>query len=575
LWLAAESGSSELLREALKAPTDGGAPCEVNSKALYGRTALHIAVSVGRPDCIELLLDAGADLEACTDAGLTALHVACQRGHLCAATLLLDWGAESCVETKDHSLPIHLAASNGQAEIVSMLLERGNTSEQLLCRNSMGQRAAEVSLDIKTSEAFKLHESRLSGHKEQEQSPCVDHYAGRTPYHKGAVLLHNARSDVISRLLHKTQNHCTAQGEAVVTGLDVRRSPSRKSSLKAGEAPVRKPFAQIRSEARVEKVGPDSFVLVERLGKGSFGEVFQVKHKDNDQPYAMKILRKNKIMNGNLLRYAVTERNVLSYINHPYIVSLHFAFQTRSYLVVVLQLCPGGNLQHLIESQRRLQEPLARLYSAEVLLALAHLHERQIVFRDLKPDNIVLDESNHAVLTDFGLSKEGVLHLQGTRSFCGSVAFLAPEILQRRGHGHTVDVYGLGVLLFDMLTGLPPFYHPDRETLFTNIKHARLLIPRYVPKPAASLIEALMEREPSKRLGAVKTTDVKEHVFFASIDFEALMRREVEVPLVRPRNLRSASPRTRLARPDNPFTESCKRAGPSSQDVSGWSFATP
>jgi serine/threonine protein kinase len=291
----------------------------------------------------------------------------------------------------------------------------------------------------------------------------------------------------------------------------------------------------------------------------------------------MKILRKDKIMSGsNLLRYTVTERNVLSYINHPYIVSLHYAFQTKNYLVLVLQFCPGGNLQHLIDSQKRLEEPLARLYSAQILLALSHLHDRQIVFRDLKPDNVVLDEEGHAVLTDFGLSKEGVMHLQGTRSFCGSVAFLAPEILQRRGHGHTVDVYGLGVLLFDMLTGLPPFYHPDRETLFLNIKHAALQFPSYVSKPAKLLIEALMEREPTKRLGAIKTIDVKEHPFFNNIDFDAVMNREVPAPqTLIPRNLKSP---TKGARPENPFTaapDSNRRGASSSQEVNGWSFATP
>jgi protein-serine/threonine kinase len=583
LWLAAQSGSLDQLREALEAPADGSPPAEVNSRSLYGRTTLHIAVSVGKPECIELLLDATAEVDARTDAGLTALHIASQRGHVRAASLLLDWGAEVLSGSNDRNLPIHLAAANGHSEVVSLLLERGiELCEQYVSRNNLGQRAAEVSLDIATAETFRHFESRLSCVKgpSGEQNLAIDNYAGRTPY-KGSVLLHNARSDVVCRLLHKTQHPPNMAGTVLgsraesspMTRTPVRRTTSTKS--------VRAPFARVRTDTPcMEKVGPDSFVLVERLGKGSFGEVFQVRHKHNEQVYAMKILRKSKIMSGNLLRYALTERNVLSYINHPYIVSLHFAFQTSSYLVLVLQYCPGGNLQHLIERERRLQEPLAKLYSAEILLALGHLHERQIVFRDLKPDNIVIDEEGHSVLTDFGLSKEGVLHLQGTRSFCGSVAFLAPEILQRRGHGHTVDVYGLGVLLFDMLTGLPPFYHPDRETLFTNIKHARLQVPRYVPRPAATLIEALMEREPSRRLGAIQTWDVKGHPFFAGVDFEALMRREVPVPTPPltnfPRSSSQSSAMYRAGRPDNPFTASpgeTRRYGGLSQDVSGWSFA--
>eukprot|EP00932_Pfiesteria_piscicida_P002066 SRR837773.12010.p2 GENE.SRR837773.12010~~SRR837773.12010.p2 ORF type:complete len:379 (-),score=128.68 SRR837773.12010:168-1163(-) len=243
----------------------------------------------------------------------------------------------------------------------------------------------------------------------------------------------------------------------------------------------------------------------------------------------MKVLQKHKIQSKNLQRYAMSERNILSYVRHPYIVSLHYAFQTPSCLVMVLQFCSKGNLQSLIAREKRLDDAVAKMYAAEILLALIHLHDRRIVFRDLKPDNIVLDEENHAKLTDFGLSKEGVGD-RGAKTFCGSVAFLAPEILSRREHNHTVDIYGLGVLLFNMLTGLPPFYHHDRETLFANIRHARLEVPRYVSTAAQQLIHATMQREPSRRLGASRTWDVREHGYFADLDFEALMRRELPMP---------------------------------------------
>jgi len=201
----------------------------------------------------------------------------------------------------------------------------------------------------------------------------------------------------------------------------------------------------------------------------------------------------------------VTERNVLAYVHHPYIVRLHYAFQTPSHLVLVLQYCPRGNLQQLILREQKLQESISQLYTAEILLALIHLHDRKTLFRDLKPENVVLDERNHAMLTDFGLSKEGVAGSRGTKSFCGSVAFLAPEILLRRGHGHTVDIYNLGVMLYNMLTGIPPFYDRDRETLYANIKHKRLEVPESVPRAASALIYATMDREPSRRLGAEHT----------------------------------------------------------------------
>lgn len=571
LWLAAGSSCIASLRQALESPEDASEPrLSVNSRSLYGKTALHIAASVGIPESIEQLLDAGADHEACTDAGLTALHISSQRGHLGVVTLLLAWGAEVSPEAHDGNLPLHLASMNGHSEVVRLLLKRGD-NEQLVMRNRTGQRASEVSMDLATVHAFKAYEDKISSTSlASEHSPSPDKYAGRTPLHNNTdVLLRNARADAVFRLLKRTQNLPDLNwGPSIVVPDGGQKS---KNGREKGRA--RAPFAQLRDGPDAEKVGPDSFELMNELGAGSFGEVFKVKHKQTGLVYAMKILRKSKVMSGNSLRYAVTERNVLSYIRHPYMVSLHYAFQTRSYLVLVMEYCPGGNLQQLIQRETRLQAPLAQLYTAELLLAFIHLHARQIVFRDLKPENVVRDALGHAMLTDFGLSKEGVNALNGTRSFCGSVAFLAPEILQRRGHNHTVDIYGLGVLLFDMLTGLPPFYHSERDRLYHNIKHATLKVPPYVTPSTTSFIHALMKREPSQRLGAADTSDVKSHPYFDNMDFEALMRREVPLPQsLSARHDVASSAQPLRPRPENPF----KGYGVAHSDVSGWSFsATP
>jgi len=569
LWFAAESGNVNLLREALSISDDAGTPkASVNAPSLYGRTALHMAASAGKPEGIELLLDVGAESAARTDAGLTPLHVASQRGHPSVVALLLDWGAESSPMTNDRNLPLHFAAAGGHTDVVTLLLERGD-ADQVVMRNSMARRAAEMSLDIHTANAFKEYENKMSVNLTKGPA-SIDTFAGRTPFGNGEVLLHNSRADVVFRMLNKTQGTSFADMiAATAESPDTTHkasTPQARRSQDSGR--VHAPFARVREDsAAIERVGPESFQLLERLGKGSFGEVFKVRHKQTNEVHAMKILIKSKTMSGNLLRYAVTERNVLSYISHPYMVNLHYAFQTRTYLVLVLHFCPGGNLQALIERERKLKGDLAQLYTAEILLALSYLHDRQIVFRDLKPDNIVIDEVGHSMLTDFGLSKEGVNSIQGTKSFCGSVAFLAPEILNRKGHTHTVDIYGIGVLLFDMLTGLPPFYHPQREKLYQNIKHARLVVPSSIPKPASSFIYALMVREPTKRLGAIDTKDVKTHEYFADMDFEALMRREVPVPA----SFNNVDRTRSWTRPENPFTD---KGTAGAKNVDGWSFAS-
>jgi len=168
------------------------------------------------------------------------------------------------------------------------------------------------------------------------------------------------------------------------------------------------------------------------------------------------------IFRQNMAEYIYTERNVQCGPRHPFIVNLHCAFQTKTRLFMVMDYCRGGDLGRVIAQEGRLKEDVARIYLAEVLLALEELHKREIIYRDLKPDNIVLDEDGHAVLTDFGLSKEGIKATDLTNSFCGSLAYLAPEVLNRSGHGKSVDWYLLGVLLYEMLVGIPPYFNKNR-----------------------------------------------------------------------------------------------------------------
>jgi len=185
--------------------------------------------------------------------------------------------------------------------------------------------------------------------------------------------------------------------------------------------------------------------------------------------YAMKILNKKQIMGQNLVKYAKTERDVLTYTTHPFIVGLKFAFQTPEKLFLLLDYAAGGNMSRALHKDRRFTEERAKKYLAEILLAIEDLHKRDIIYRDLKPDNIVFDSKGHALLTDFGLAKEGVAGPNQAKSFCGSPAYLAPEMLKRSGHGKSIDWYLLGVLLYEMLVVIPPYYSNNKEQLYENI----------------------------------------------------------------------------------------------------------
>ena len=186
----------------------------------------------------------------------------------------------------------------------------------------------------------------------------------------------------------------------------------------------------------------------------------------------------------------MTEKNVLCSINHPFIVRLHFAFQTGENLFMVMDFCPGGDLGYYLQREGKFTEERMRIYAAEVILALAELHKRDIIYRDLKPDNILLDIEGHVMLTDFGLSKEEVSdQFIGAKSFCGSVAYLAPEMLKRAGHGKSVDWYLLGVVMYELVVGTPPYYAESKEQLFENIEKAPLKLPLYLSSDLRGLLK--------------------------------------------------------------------------------------
>ena len=290
-----------------------------------------------------------------------------------------------------------------------------------------------------------------------------------------------------------------------------------------------------------DNVGPENFRIGAKLGQGSFGQVYiveklNIKEDGTVLPtgnlYAMKILNKKQIMGQNLVKYAKTERDVLTYTSHPFIVGLKYAFQTPEKLFLLLDYAAGGNMSRALHKDRRFPEDRAKLYLAEILLALEDLHKRDIIYRDLKPDNIVFDSAGHALVTDFGLSKEGVNQDNLAKSFCGSPAYLAPEMLKRTGHGKAIDWYLLGVLLYEMLVGIPPYYSNNKEQLYENIQRGPLKLPNFLSEEARNFLIALLNRSPSKRLGSGPggAGDIKKHPFFKGINWKDVEERKLPVP---------------------------------------------
>lgn len=278
-----------------------------------------------------------------------------------------------------------------------------------------------------------------------------------------------------------------------------------------------------------QTVTKDDFELLTVIGKGSFGKVMQVRKKDDGKIYAMKVLRKDTIIARKQVSHTKSEKNILMKIQHPFIVNLNYAFQTKDKLYMILDYINGGELFFHLKKEGRFAENRVKLYAAEIASALDHLHNLDIVYRDLKPENILLDSEGHICITDFGLSKQ-IETSEGTHTFCGTPEYLAPEVLKGQGHGTAVDWWSLGTLLYEMLTGLPPFYAQNVNVMYTKILSGELKFPSYISDNAKALLEGLLVRDPEKRLGTKGGTEVKNHPWFGDIDWDKLVKKEIDPP---------------------------------------------
>lgn len=296
------------------------------------------------------------------------------------------------------------------------------------------------------------------------------------------------------------------------------------------------PINELTVNPSGEKIGPRDFHPLKVLGKGGYGKVFLVRKvtgHDKNQMFAMKVLRKATIVrNTKDTQHTKSERNILEAVKHPFIVNLHYAFQSVGKLYLILEYLPGGEMFTQLEREGVFLETTARFYSTEVILALEHLHKIGVIYRDLKPENILLDRKGHIKLTDFGLCKESIRDNDMTHTFCGTIEYMAPEILTRKGHGKAVDWWSLGTFMYDMMTGSPPFVAENRKKTIEKILKAKLNFPQYLSLAARDVLKRLLKREPTSRLGAGKedAEEIKRHAFFQTINWNTLHEKKVTPP---------------------------------------------
>ncbi|KAH7730321.1 kinase C eta type [Aphelenchoides avenae] len=286
---------------------------------------------------------------------------------------------------------------------------------------------------------------------------------------------------------------------------------------------------------KLGRSGIEDFTFVKVLGKGSFGKVMLAERKGTDEVYAIKVLKKDVILQDDDVECTLCEKRILSLAaKHPFLTALYCSFQTADRLFYVLEFVNGGDLMFQIQRARKFEEPRARFYAAEVILALQFLHRHQVVYRDLKLDNILLDCDGHCRLADFGMCKEGITADNLTSTFCGTPDYIAPEILQELEYGVSVDWWALGVLMYEMMAGQPPFEADNEDDLFEAILHDDVLYPVWLSREAVSILKGFMTKNPNRRLGCVQSQGsedaIRAHPFFREIDWDALEARKVKPP---------------------------------------------
>lgn len=326
-------------------------------------------------------------------------------------------------------------------------------------------------------------------------------------------------------------------------GSNEEKSPVPQTPSEHVASSALKQVAKIESVPGMEQgqISLDDFTLLRVIGRGSYAKVLMVEQKTTKRIYAMKVIKKAMFNDEEDIDWINTEKHVFeTATNYPFLVGLHSCFQSLSRLFFVIEFVNGGDLMFHMQQQRRLPEDHARFYAAEICLALNFLHERGIVYRDLKLDNVLLDAEGHIKLTDYGMCKEG-LNGGETNTFCGTPNYIAPEILRGEPYDFSVDWWALGVLMFEMLAGRSPFDvvgsdNPDQNTedyLFQLILEKPIRIPRSVSVKAASVLKGFLNKNPKERLGCVPDSgfeDIRVHSFFRQIDWEMLEHKQITPP---------------------------------------------
>ncbi|XP_066857483.1 microtubule-associated serine/threonine-protein kinase 2 isoform X5 [Anser cygnoides] len=338
----------------------------------------------------------------------------------------------------------------------------------------------------------------------------------------------------------------------IISQLGLTRDPleemAQLNSYDSPDTPETDDSVESRGASVQSKKTPseEEFETIKLISNGAYGAVYLVRHKTTRQRFAMKKINKQNLILRNQIQQAFVERDILTFAENPFVVSMFCSFETKRHLCMVMEYVEGGDCATLLKNIGALPVDMARMYFAETVLALEYLHNYGIVHRDLKPDNLLITSMGHIKLTDFGLSKIGLMSLttnlyeghieKDTREFldkqvCGTPEYIAPEVILRQGYGKPVDWWAMGVILYEFLVGCVPFFGDTPEELFGQVISDEIAWPEgddALPPDAQDLISKLLRQNPLERMGTGSAFEVKQHRFFKDLDWNGLLRQKAE-----------------------------------------------
>lgn len=387
-------------------------------------------------------------------------------------------------------------------------------------------------------------------HEDEDGWTPLDVFPAATP--QGRSVAHRARLRALNRLSATQQDSSTS----CVSGLDLQSEPALLAektapfivvtsldTVSASEEAVLPeteresvPYVYRADTSKAQKYCLQDFDLLETLGTGTFGRVLLVRLKgrevnDRTAYFALKILAKSDIVRLKQVSHVTNEKDILTKVDHPFLVNMIDTFQDRQNCYMLLEYVVGGEVFSYLRRAGSFSADVARFYVATIVLAIEYLHNNNIIYRDLKPENLLIDSSGYTKVTDFGFAKQVE---ERTWTLCGTPEYLAPEIIQCSGHGKAVDWWSLGVLLFEMLAGYPPFCDPNPLNVYEKILQGHIIFPDHIDFISRHLISSLLTADRSKRLGNLRNgaQDVKNHAWFLGVNWQDLEQKKIRPPII-------------------------------------------